>query len=145
MSEENEISRLIRLKRHERPSEDYFEGFVKEFHSRQRSELLRGSTRGIFFERLATYTADFGGSRMLAGAGLACAAGIAVLVIRAGGEEVANAPTADGSMDRSMPFRVQPEKPLPLPEEIMPYPTDIYPAGVQKVNKEGDLLLLREF
>lgn len=35
------VSRLLALKRHERPPKGYFDNFLSEFHSRQRAELLR--------------------------------------------------------------------------------------------------------
>lgn len=38
---ENEIGRLLRLKRFEQPPPGYFEDFLHEFHRRQRDELLR--------------------------------------------------------------------------------------------------------
>jgi hypothetical protein len=38
---EEEIARLLRLKRYERPPPGYFEHFLHEFHRRQRDELLR--------------------------------------------------------------------------------------------------------
>ena len=61
MSErEGDIVKLIRLKRFERPQDGYFEDFVSEFQCRQRSELLRGSARGLFCERVATYFSSFG-------------------------------------------------------------------------------------
>jgi hypothetical protein len=37
----NEIGRLLRLKRYEQPPPAYFENFLHEFHRRQRDELLR--------------------------------------------------------------------------------------------------------
>ena len=37
----NEIGRLLRLKRYEQPPPGYFENFLHEFHRRQRDELLR--------------------------------------------------------------------------------------------------------
>src|SRR5256886_15613159 len=39
--EDNEIGRLLRLKKYERPPPGYFENFLHEFHRRQRDELLR--------------------------------------------------------------------------------------------------------
>lgn len=38
---ENEIGKLLRLKRYEQPPQGYFEEFLHEFHRRQRAELLR--------------------------------------------------------------------------------------------------------
>src|SRR5436190_21269799 len=39
--ENDEIGRLLRLKRYEQPPPGYFEDFLHEFHRRQRDELLR--------------------------------------------------------------------------------------------------------
>src|SRR5205823_12289904 len=39
--DDNEIGRLLRLKRYEQPPPGYFENFRHEFHRRQRDELLR--------------------------------------------------------------------------------------------------------
>src|ERR1041385_6885116 len=38
---DNEIARLLRLKRYEQPPPGYFDSFLHEFHRRQRDELLR--------------------------------------------------------------------------------------------------------
>lgn len=60
MSEQsNDIEKLIRLKRYEKPSDGYFEDFLTEFQDRQRSELLRRSARSLFFERVGTYFSGF--------------------------------------------------------------------------------------
>ncbi|MCB1098965.1 MAG: hypothetical protein KDN22_25560 [Verrucomicrobiae bacterium] len=60
MSEQNnDIEKLIRLKRYEQPQEGYFDDFLKEFQDRQRSELLQQSARGLLFERLGTYFSGF--------------------------------------------------------------------------------------
>lgn len=53
----------IRLKRHETPGEDYFEGFLREFHRRQRAALLSRSSLSLFLERVKTYLEDPGGPK----------------------------------------------------------------------------------
>jgi hypothetical protein len=45
------MHRVIRLKRYEQPPEGYFNDFLREFHIRQRAELLRPSLTALFLER----------------------------------------------------------------------------------------------
>ena len=47
----DEIARLLRLKRYEQPPADYYENFLSEFRRRQRDELLRQPVWRICFER----------------------------------------------------------------------------------------------
>ena len=47
----DEIARLLRLKRYEQPPPDYFENFLSEFRRRQRDELRRQPPWRICFER----------------------------------------------------------------------------------------------
>ena len=81
----DEIARLLRLKRYEQPPPDYFENFLSEFRRRQRDELLRQPVWRICFERaqgfavrcnvrsLASYAAGIAGV-------VACAAVISITI-----------------------------------------------------------------
>src|SRR3954468_21492947 len=51
--DENEIGKLLRLKRYERPPPGYFENFLHEFHRRQRDELLRQPVWSVLWHRLS--------------------------------------------------------------------------------------------
>lgn len=55
MSEFEDVQNLIRLKRHEQPSENFVEDFLVSFHQRQRVEMLNQSARGLLWERVTTY------------------------------------------------------------------------------------------
>lgn len=63
MPDETEIQRLLRLKRYEKPPEDYFENFLREFHERQRAEILKRSLWRIAMDRLEVLFSDFGVGR----------------------------------------------------------------------------------
>ena len=49
--DDNEIAKLLRLKRYEQPAPGYFENFLHEFHRRQRDEMLRQPLWRICLER----------------------------------------------------------------------------------------------
>jgi hypothetical protein len=48
---DNEITKLLRLKKFEQPPPGYFENFLHEFHRRQRDELLRQPLWRICLDR----------------------------------------------------------------------------------------------
>ena len=49
--DDNDIAKLLRLKRFEQPPPGYFDNFLHEFHRRQRDELLRQPLWRICLER----------------------------------------------------------------------------------------------
>jgi hypothetical protein len=49
---------VIRLKRYEQPPAGYFDDFLREFHHRQRAELLKPSLSTLITERLSYYFSE---------------------------------------------------------------------------------------
>jgi len=59
MSEsDDKISKLLRLKRYEQQSPEYFEEFLREFQRRQRVELLKRPAWRLFLDRFEAYFAE---------------------------------------------------------------------------------------
>src|SRR2546427_8663068 len=56
---DNEITKLLRLKRYEQPRPGYFENFLHEFHRRQRDELLRQPLWRICIDRTRDFVLSF--------------------------------------------------------------------------------------
>ena len=55
----NEITKLLRLKKYEQPPPGYFDSFLHEFHRRQRNELLRQPLWRICFDRTRDFIFQF--------------------------------------------------------------------------------------
>ncbi|MEP7071094.1 MAG: hypothetical protein ABI839_01775 [Verrucomicrobiota bacterium] len=76
---DNDIARLLRLKRYEQPPPGYFDDFLHEFHLRQRDEMARQPLWRIALQRAQDFTMRLDFARlasypMAATAVLACAA-----------------------------------------------------------------------
>src|SRR5213596_2885302 len=82
---DNEIARLLRLKRYEQPPPGYFENFLHEFHRRQRDELLRQPLWRICLDRANEFMFRLNLSRLTSypaavAAVLVCAAIVSIRV-----------------------------------------------------------------
>lgn len=82
-----DLHKLLRLKRYEHPTPDYFERFLDEFHERQRADVLRRPAWSLMWERVVDAFPDFHVPR-LAYAGVAAMAVIfsAVIMVTQQGE-----------------------------------------------------------
>jgi hypothetical protein len=144
MNNDSEFSKLIRLKRHEHPGDAYFERFLETFQERQRSELLRRSTVSIFMERVCAYVSDFGRPRFLATAGACCLALVGVMLSQRFQQGIGSrdsiAQLADSRPAEEVAVASFSGQPLPLPEEVVNGPLEIYPVGIQKVGASYYLL-----
>jgi hypothetical protein len=91
----DEIQKLLRLKRYEQPSPDYFERFLDEFQERQRAELLRQPTLVLLWERLLNAFPEFHVPRLAyAGAVVAAVILSTVILVSQQGETPAGASLA---------------------------------------------------
>jgi len=57
-TEKSEISKLIQLKQYEQPEQEFFNEFLQDFKSRQRTEIVNVSARFLFLERLRTFVKE---------------------------------------------------------------------------------------
>jgi hypothetical protein len=71
-NDQDDISKLLRLKRFEQPPPEYFETFLQEFKDRQRGELLRERAWKIGWDRLCAFFGEQMPARI--GYGMATAA-----------------------------------------------------------------------
>jgi hypothetical protein len=71
---------LLSLKRHEKPSSDYLEQFLQDFHARCREDSMRRGRSLSLWQRLVDGFAEPGVARWAYGAGLAYA-GVLMAVI----------------------------------------------------------------
>ena len=99
----NDVHKLLRLKRYEMPSSDYFERFIDEFHHRQRADLISRPTLQVVFERIMNAFPDFRVPR-LAYASVAVAAVMFSAVILFQQQETA---TTSGSFALNSPTVTQ--------------------------------------
>ncbi len=97
----DDISKLLRLKRFEQPGPEYFEGFLRDFHRRQREEVLRPLWR-IALDRAGAF---FGGDihREIIGYGTAAAAAVVLFlgVVNFESVESGKQPVAAASAEKS--------------------------------------------
>ena len=90
----DKIGDLLRLKRLEQPSAEYFDDFLREFQSRQREELMRRSTWELFRGRVTEWLGDLGGVRWAYAAGVAYASLLLGLFFWPHGDQRATLPAA---------------------------------------------------
>jgi hypothetical protein len=81
MDDDLNLSKLLRLKRYEKPPPGYFEDFLREFQRRQRAEALRPSAWSVFWERITSMAPTFRVPQFAYAAILILAAGASTLIV----------------------------------------------------------------
>jgi hypothetical protein len=89
-----QLESLLALKRHERPEGDYWQGFLCEFHQRQREQsVARSGLKGLT-GRVSSWFAEVGPSKWAYGAGLAYAAVTVAFILSPRDGGVQNVPAS---------------------------------------------------
>lgn len=114
-----DIQKLVALKRYERPSDEYFEDFLDEFHRRQRADMMSCSARRLFFERIAVWFRELGSVKYAYGAGLAYAAIMLAFFAwpQGGGEQTTDSAAPDTLSGNRKLEHVEFEKEVPENEK----------------------------
>jgi hypothetical protein len=81
MDEDLNVSKLLRLKRYEKPPPSYFDDFLREFQRRQRAEALRRPTWMVFWDRITSIAPTFRVPQFAYAAILVLAAGASTLIV----------------------------------------------------------------
>jgi hypothetical protein len=81
MDEDANLSKLLRLKRYERPPPGYFDDFLREFQRRQRAEALRRPSWAMFWDRIASIAPTFRVPQFAYAAILIVAGGASALIL----------------------------------------------------------------
>ena len=81
MAEDTDISKLLKMKRYEEPPAGRVDDFLREFHRRQRAELLRPSISEILWERLMAIAPSFRVPQLAYAAIVALAVSVSALIL----------------------------------------------------------------
>jgi hypothetical protein len=114
------MHRIIRLKRYEQPPEGYFDGFLHEFHRRQRAELLRPSIGELIMERIHAILSEIRVPAMAYAGAAAVAVVASVMILRQPG--ASESPRAYAASYSQPPVTVPSMQPVSL--RVEPPATD---------------------
>lgn len=126
MAPEENLQKLLRLKRYEQPPPGYFEDFLHEFQCRQRAEVIRRPLWVIAWDRLTSIAPTFHVPQMAYASIAAVAiAASGVILARPGGHR------APAMAARTQPFSLSPSNPVTIGETL---PVAFTPTGSPAVH-----------
>ncbi|MFM8364526.1 MAG: hypothetical protein ACKOAS_05170 [Verrucomicrobiota bacterium] len=125
------ISKLLRLKRYEKPPEGYFEDFLSEFQLRQRAEVIHRPFFRIAWDRLCSLLTPPPVPRLVLAGSFAAAVIASGLVLNwADNDTEANIPPMSMTLSRNEPIQIdasRPTEPSAKPASSIEY---VLPAQV---------------
>ena len=113
MAPEENIQKLLRLKRYEQPPPGYFDDFLQEFQARQRAEVVHRPLWAIVWDRLSSIAPTFHVPQ-------AAYASIAALAVLASGIILVRpgSPSAPQMAERRQPLSLSPSNPVTIGETL---------------------------
>ncbi|MFM8829400.1 MAG: hypothetical protein ACKOHM_00090 [Spartobacteria bacterium] len=97
MDNEDSITKLLRLKRYEQPPEEYFQSFLAEFQTRQRSEVIHRPLLQIAWDRFSSMFVMPPVPKLVMASSFAAAVFAAVFVLNWADDGTSNATFATAS------------------------------------------------
>lgn len=114
MPPEEQISKLLRLKRYEQPPPGYFDDFLREFQARQRADLIRRPLWEIAWDRISSIAPSFQVPRLAYASIVAMAVAASALIVVRPGTHV---PSQNLAANRSTLSLTQPQ-PVTIGESV---------------------------
>jgi hypothetical protein len=111
-----QLENLLALKRHERPGEEYWQGFLSEFHQRQQEEVELGTGPMTVFGQLSAWFAEWGPTKW------ACAAGLAYTTVTVAWILIPKGQPPEPAPVPPVNYKVVP---TPVPKVEHPVPVDL--------------------
>lgn len=113
MAPEENIQKLLRLKRYEQPSPGYFDDFLREFQARQRADVIRRPLWSIAWDRISSLAPSFHVPQM-------AYASIVALAVVASGVILVRPGSGSGQLAaaKSQAFSLSPSNPVTIGETL---------------------------
>jgi len=126
MEHEEEIQKLLRLKRYEQPPPGYFDDFLHEFQCRQRAEIIRRPLWAVVWDRFSSIAPSFHVPQMAYASIVALALVASAVILARPGSGPATVASAGAQA-----FSLSPSNPVTIGETL---PVAFTPTGSPSVH-----------